>query len=336
MPAPSSQSMAPVLPGAPTAQPIVALPTTRPANAPVDLVDQTLTPVWPIAPVMTVAPMLTPVPEATPVPTAQAPSVSGSIIMTENALTQCEIGCAEGLAAAFDLLPHRVRCACPRVRRRSLRSLLMDRRNVTSFHRSETTILPRRRLAPAEVPYVVTVTGITIQRIAQSINHFQANYMEVSKSLRVPEYDVDFSPLVFTAASPSPINLEGSLLDVPPPVVNPPAAGASASAVGMFIVFVLALLLGTICCMWSFCGKYCSSYPIRKGGMLAPHQKAVAPASAAFLTKMHQKMRARESIAASFEFGSVRSASGAPGLVSAEDDIDYTPIRRGASPRRIS
>lgn len=107
-------------PGAPTAQPIAAPPTARPANTPVDPVDIFKTPApvlppvlvptrAPITPVTTAAPLPTPVPEATPVPSAQAHSVSGFIIMSENALAQCEVGCAEGIAAAFDLQPYRVR-----------------------------------------------------------------------------------------------------------------------------------------------------------------------------------------------------------------------------------
>lgn len=83
--------------------------------------------------------------------------------------------------------------------------------------------------------------------------------------------------------------------------------------------------------------KYCSDYPIRKGGMLAPHQKAIAPASEAFVMKKKQEMRARESSDAS-EFGSATWSAWAPGSVSATDDIDYSrnysPNHRGASPRR--
>lgn len=58
--------------------------------------------------------------------------------------------------------------------------------------RTQVTYLSRRRLAAAEVPYVVTVPGITTQGMVQSINHFQANYMEVSSSLGVPGDEVSF------------------------------------------------------------------------------------------------------------------------------------------------
>lgn len=58
---------------------------------------------------MTGTPMPTPVPAATPTPLAQAPSVSGVIIMSENALAQCEVGCEEGIATAFGLQPSLVR-----------------------------------------------------------------------------------------------------------------------------------------------------------------------------------------------------------------------------------
>ncbi|CAM9961458.1 unnamed protein product, partial [Ectocarpus fasciculatus] len=177
---------------------------------------------------MTAAPLPNPVPEATPLPLAQVPSVSGFIFMSENALTQCEVGCVEGLAAAFSLQNYRVQCMCPEVRRRSLRSLLANPRNVTSIHPLEGAYLSRRRLAAAEVPYVVTVSGITIQGIAQSVDHFQANYLDVSSSLGVPGDEVVFSTLEFIATSSSSNTLEGSNMDVPP-LVNSPASGASSS-----------------------------------------------------------------------------------------------------------
>lgn len=50
----------------------------------------------------------------------------------------------------------------------------------------------RRRLADAEAPYVVTVPGVNFEGMAQSINSFQTNYMEVSRRLGVPADEVSF------------------------------------------------------------------------------------------------------------------------------------------------
>ncbi|CAM9417592.1 unnamed protein product [Ectocarpus sp. 8 AP-2014] len=338
--------MAPVVPGAPTAQPIAAPPTARPANTPEDPVDIFKTPApvlppvlvptrTPITPVTTAAPLPTPVPEATPVPSAQSPSVGGFIIMSETALAQCEVGCVEGLAAAFDLQPYRVQCICPEVRRRSLRSMLANRRNVTSVHPSEGAYFSQRRLTTAEVPYVVTVPGITTQGMAQSINHFRANYMEVSSSLGVPGDEVVFSTLEFITTSSSPI----SNMDVPL-LVSPPASGTSTNAIGMFIICILALLLSTCLCLWAvlgFCGKYCSNYLIRARGKLAPHHRTIVPASVVVLMIEKQGMRAKKSSDArcASELGSARSVSGLPGSVPADDIDDYTNHRPGAPPRQI-
>ncbi|CAN0087746.1 unnamed protein product, partial [Ectocarpus fasciculatus] len=132
---------------------------------------------------------------------------------------------------------------------------------------------------------------------------------------------VQFSSLQFSATSFSPITEEASNNDVQL-VVNPPQSDASAAAVGMFVLFLVALLLGTCGCLWAilgFCrrqrkkakeasrkdyfsskmmgsaggslsgasgtgsgddGEYYHNYnPIRTGGMLAPHGRAIAPAS---------------------------------------------------------
>ena len=50
----------------------------------------------------------------------------------------------------------------------------------------------RRRLADAEAPYVVTVPGANFEGMAQSINSFQTNFMEVSRRLGVPADEVSF------------------------------------------------------------------------------------------------------------------------------------------------
>lgn len=113
-----------ILPGT-TLQPI-EIPTTNPALSPVDpddipktlspaaLDDETLAPAIlatpsPLAPGSTRAPVPTPVPVATPAPSSAAPSVSGVMTMSTQALAVCEEGCAAGLAIAFDLQPYLVR-----------------------------------------------------------------------------------------------------------------------------------------------------------------------------------------------------------------------------------
>lgn len=63
--------------------------------------------------------------------------------------------------------------------------------------------------------------------------------------------------------------------------------------------------------------KYCSNYLIRARGMLAPHHRAIVPASVVVLMKQNQGMRAKKSSDArcASEFGSARSVSGLPGSV---------------------
>lgn len=62
-----------------------------------------------------------------------------------------------------------------------------------------------------------------------------------------------FSPMEFSATSFSRITEADSNTDVQL-VVGPPAEDASAEAVGMFILFLVALLLGTCGCLWAILG----------------------------------------------------------------------------------
>ncbi|CAN0219940.1 unnamed protein product, partial [Scytosiphon promiscuus] len=327
-------------PNAPTIQPIVGAPTIRPVMPPVDpeKIPKTPAPVVPpellpptpgpslgptpspLAPGATRAPVPTPVPVATPAPSAAAPSVSGVVGMSANALEACEEGCVPGLATAFDVQAYLVRCSCPEVRRRSLGGWVSQGWNSTSVQPTEQggSFNLRRRLVDTEVLYVVTVPGNTFEGIFQSINHFQNNYQEVSRSLGVSDDEIQFSALEFSATPGAPITETDSNTDVQL-VVTPPASEASAAEIGMFVLFLVALLLGTCGClwaMWGFCrqkmrakkvsdeylsgkgmgsagsvsgasgsgsgddGEYYNNYnPVRTGGMLAPHGRAIAPAS---------------------------------------------------------
>ncbi|CAM9777673.1 unnamed protein product, partial [Hapterophycus canaliculatus] len=329
-----------VAPLQPTMSPIVGAPTIRPVDPPVDpeKIPKTPAPVVPpellpptpapslgptpapLAPGSTRAPVPTPVPVATPAPSAAAPSVSGVLAMSANALEACEDGCVPGLASAFDVQDYLVRCSCPEVRRRSLGGWMSQGWNSTSVHPTEQggKMNLRRRLVDTDVVYVVTVPGNTFEGIFQSINHFQNNFQEVPRSLGVPDDEIQFSALEFSATPGAPITETESNTDVQL-VVSPPASEASGAAIGMFVLFLLALLLGTCGCLWAMLGfyrqkkrakrvsdeylaakavgsagsvsgasgsgsgddgEYYNNYnPVRTGGMLAPYGRAIAPAS---------------------------------------------------------
>ncbi|CAN0208497.1 unnamed protein product, partial [Ectocarpus sp. 12 AP-2014] len=332
---PAAPIVAPVVPGAPTSASTRApvdpadIPKTPAPVLPPDQLPPTPAPATqptpaPLAPGSTRAPVPTPVPVATPAPSTNAPSVSGVLTMTEAAVEQCEDGCEVGLANAFDVQPYLVRCSCPEVEvtRRSLGGWLTEGWNSTSVSPTEGSYYLRRRLEETtDAGFVVTVPGTTTSGLIQSINYFQNNFDRVSEALGVDSEDVQFSSLQFSATSFSPITEEASNSDVQL-VVNPPESDASAAAVGMFVLFLVALLLGTCGCLWAilgFCrrqrmrakeasrkdffsskmmgstagsvsgasgtgsgdeGEYYHNFnPIRTGGMLAPHGKAIAPAS---------------------------------------------------------
>eukprot|EP00904_Undaria_pinnatifida_P006852 jgi/Undpi1/3297/HiC_scaffold_15.g06671.m1 len=145
-----------------------------------------------------------------------------------------------------------------------------------------------------------------------SIARFIENYPLVTERMDVDEEDVQFSALSFSATSFSPITTEDANTDVAL-VVGPPASDASGSEIGMFVLLLGVLLIGTCGCMWamfSLCrhrakqkrasaeylaqktagsvsgasgsadDEYYNNFnPIRTGGMLMPHGKAIAPAS---------------------------------------------------------
>lgn len=48
-------------------------------------------------------------------------------------------------------------------------------------------------------------------------------------------------------------------------VVTPPASEASATAIGMFVLFLIALLLGTCGCLWAMWG-FCRCVTMKLGG----------------------------------------------------------------------
>eukprot|EP00903_Cladosiphon_okamuranus_P022807 g20999.t1 len=318
--APSAQPVVtpPTLPGAPqapaTGSPVVA--ALQQPVAPVATVAPVLPTQTPSNHAMTGTPMPTPVPSATPTSLEQATTVSGAMFMSEYALAQCEVGCKEGLAAAFGL--------------QSFRG----------------TRYSRRRLAGDRVLYFVTMPGINFEGMAQSINRFQTNYLEVARRLGVPEDEVIFSPL-HVATSSSPATLE----DVPL-VMDPSASEASASAIGMLIICILALLLGTSGCLLAACWRRWQRQRTLAKRAIAPasaefrmtqsegmerNQRAIGPASAGFLVNQSEGMMGVNKSSDAYihcdsEVGSARLICGSTPSGSADDikyDSDYNPVRTG-------
>lgn len=75
-----------------------------------------------------------------------------------------------------------------------------------------------------------------------------------------------FSPLEFSATSFSRITEEDSNTDIQL-VVGPPAQDASGAEVGMFVLFLVALLLGTCGCLWAILG-FCRCLCVCLAGFL--------------------------------------------------------------------
>ncbi|CAM9694310.1 unnamed protein product [Pylaiella littoralis] len=264
----------------------------------------------PLAPGSTRAPVPTSVPVATPAPSASAPSVSGVMTMSTEALAACEEGCQDGLAVAFDIQPYLTRCSCPEVSRRMLGGWVTAGWTPAIVSPEERGYLRRRLQVETAVPFTVTVPGINSDGLTLSINHFQGNYAKVSARLGVNTEAVEFSALQYSATAFAPITADSSNTDIQL-IVGPPASDPSA-------VFLVALMLGTCGCILALLGLsrqrmkakkasdaylaakvagfsgsvsgasgsasvddeyYNNHNPVRTAGMLGPHGRAVAPVS---------------------------------------------------------
>ncbi|CAM9315296.1 unnamed protein product, partial [Choristocarpus tenellus] len=271
--APAVVTLAPV---AVTPSPVVVtLTTVEPTPAPIKrtkapaasptVMPSTLSPT--LAPIplgFTRAPVPTPGPVATPAPSQFAPTLNGDIGMSVSALVRCEASCEDGIASAFDVESSQVVCTCPEFP--DSRRLAVDdggkptvgvssRRNWKVHGGEGRGYVRRRRMQSAivnTVPYTVVIPGPNFALTFEKLRYFTSHYTDVATTMGVNNTDLEFSPVSFSATGASPITALSDGGDITL-IAGLREGEVESTAYGMFFVFLLVLVCGSLCSLCLIC-----------------------------------------------------------------------------------